>query len=461
MNMGLSFRNLFFVDKEMFPQEKQLSHEQHHKKVSWAYYSTLVLGFWLIAGPPTFGYQVPAMVWSDVLSGFLLIGLSYLALKPYKLWAQWGVVFLGVWLLMAPMLFWAKEGAALLNDFLIGTLTISFAIIIARQPGIKLFAQGGPNVPPGWSYNPSSWPQRVPVIFLAWLGFFIARYMGAFQLGYIDTVWDPFFGDGTRQVLTSKVSHSFPVSDSTLGAFSYILDVLFGYAGGIHRWRTMPWVVIIFGILIVPLGVVSITLIILQPVSVGHWCTLCLCSALISLIMIPFTIDEVLATTQMMIYEKKERKRSYWNTLWFGGTMEGGEIKEKMNPKVLLDNTFKSGIKDLLIRPWNLCIIMAIGIWVMASPGIFGYTGSIADSNHLAGPIIVTFAVISMSEVARPLRFIHILFALWLIAAPWILGTDVETAKWNGVISGILILPLVFPKGKIEDKRGGFDKHIV
>jgi len=59
--------------------------------------------------------------------------------------------------------------------------------------------------------------------------------MGAFQLGYISTVWDPFFGEGTRRVLTSQVSHSFPVSDATLGAFSYILDVLFGYAGGTHR----------------------------------------------------------------------------------------------------------------------------------------------------------------------------------------------------------------------------------
>ena len=26
---------------------------------------------------------------------------------------------------------------------------------------------GGPDVPPGWSYNPSSWPQRAPIIALA------------------------------------------------------------------------------------------------------------------------------------------------------------------------------------------------------------------------------------------------------------------------------------------------------
>jgi hypothetical protein len=459
--MSLSFRNLFFVEKDIFSKEKQIEYEEHHKKVSWVYYATIVLGLWLIASPPTFGYVVPAMVWSDILSGFILIGLSYFALKPYKLWAQWGIIFLGVWLLIAPMVFWAKEGAGLLNDFIIGTLIVSFGILIPGQPGIKLFAQPGPNVPPGWDYNPSSWNQRVPVIFLAWVGFFVARYMGAFQLGFIDTVWDPFFGDGTRRVLTSDVSHSFPVSDATLGAFSYIMDVLFGYAGSTHRWRTMPWVVIIFGILIIPLGVVSVTLVILQPVAVGYWCTLCLTSAIISLIMIPFTLDEVLATVQVMIHEKKVRKRSFWTVFWFGGTMEGGIMEEKQDPSRLLGHTFKEMSRDILSRPWNLFIIMAVGIWVTAAPGVVGYSGTIADSNHLVGALIVTFAVITMSDVARSLRFLNILFGLWLIAAPWVLGTDQDAAMWNGVISGIILIPLAFPKGKITAKRGNFDKYIV
>lgn len=459
--MDLRFRNLFFVKKEMFSEERQCTHEVHQRKIGWVYYCTIVLGLWLIASPPTFGYKVPGMVWSDILAGFILIGLSYFALKPYKLWAQWGIVFLGVWLLLAPMIFWAEEGAGLLNDFLIGTLTVAFGIVIPRQPGIKLYAPEGKNVPAGWDYNPSSWNQRVPVIFLAWVGFFIARYMGAFQLGFIDTVWDPFFGDGTRQVLTSDVSHSFPVSYATLGAFSYIMDVLFGYAGGTHRWRTMPWVVIIFGILIIPLGVVSITLIILQPVSVGHWCTLCLSSALISLIMIPFTIDEVLATAQLMKHEKKERKTSYWTSFWFGGTMEEGKFEEKKDPSTLLENTGREVFKDILIRPWNLFTIMALGIWIMAAPEVLGFSGAIADSNHLVGAIIVTFAVIAMSEVGRTLRYINILFGLWLIAAPWILGTDNNAALWNGVIAGAILIPLCLPKGKVEDKRGGFDKYIV
>lgn len=457
--MSLTFKNLFFVKKEMFPEQKRAAHEAHHRKVIWVYYATMVLGFWLIAGPPTFDYIVPAMAWNDIVMGFLIILLSYFALKPYKLWAQWGLTFLGVWLLLAPLLLHVRDGAALMTDFMIGTLLVTFSIIIAKQPGIKLFAQEGPNIPPGWNYNPSSWPQRIPVIFLSWVGFFVARYMGAYQMEIINTVWDPFFGDGTRDVLTSSVSESFPVSDAALGAFSYILDVLFAYAGNIHRWRTMPWVVIIFGILIIPLGVVSITLVILQPLSVGSWCSLCLTSAVISMIMIPFTIDEVLATVQMMKREKKNG-RSLWTVLWFGGTMEGGEIIEKEEPENLLENTFKESIRDLMLRPWNLVAIAVLGIWIMLSPAVIGFSGSIADSNHFVGAIIVTFSIISMSEVARTLRFIHILFGLWIIAAPWIFGTEASQAIWNGIIAGILIIALSFPKGKVEESRGGFDRYI-
>lgn len=457
--MGLSFSNLFFVKKEMFPEDKQSSHEEHHRKIAWVYYATMVLGFWLVANPPTFGYEKSLMVWNDLICGLFLIGLSYLALKPYNLWAQWGMVFLGSWLFVAPLVFHVRDGAALLGDYLVGTLVVAFSIIIARQPGIKLYEKPGPDIPPGWSYNPSSWGQRVPVIFLSWLGFFIARYMGAFQMDVIHTVWDPFFGDGTRQVLESKVSKSFPVSDAMLGAFSYILDVLFGYAGGIARWRTMPWVVIIFAILIVPLGVVSITLIILQPVSVGAWCFLCLCSATISLIMIPFTVDEVVATIQM-IKEEKKKGKSFWEVFWFGGTMEGGKQQEKEAPAALLGNTIRSMGRDILLRPWNLCLITAIGIWVMSSPGVLGYKDTMADNNHVVGALIVTFAVICMSEVTRIGRYIFILFGLWLIAVPFIFRTGESLVMWTTLLSGVLLIPLSFPKGKVEDKRGSYDQYI-
>jgi len=139
--------------------------------------------------------------------------------------------------------------------------------------------QPGPDLPRGWTYNPSTWQQRAPIIALTFVGFFCARYLAAFQLGYIDRVWDPFFVDGTKRVLTSDVSKAWPISDAGLGALSYMLEALSGFMGGVQRWRTMPWMVAMFGFLVVPLGVTSIVLVILQPLMVGAWCTICLVTA--------------------------------------------------------------------------------------------------------------------------------------------------------------------------------------
>lgn len=172
-----------------------------------------------------------------------------------------------------------------------------------------------PRIPPGWSYDPSSWGQRVPLIALAVLGGAVAAYLAAYQLGVVRQPWDPFFGDGTRRVLTSRISDVLPIPDALLGALGYVLDAVSGVIGGRGRWRTMPWIVVIFGIAVGPLGAVSILLVILQPVLVHAWCTLCLTSALISIGMIGPAMDEVLASLQYL-RRVHARGGSPWRAFW-------------------------------------------------------------------------------------------------------------------------------------------------
>src|SRR3546814_15376362 len=121
-------------------------------------------------------------------------------------------------------------------------------------------AMEGPEIPLGWSYNPSTWVQRAPIIALGLFGFFISRYLAAFPLGHIDSAWDPFFGAGTEQILTSDVSKMFQVSDAGLGAVVYWLDVLMGLMGALRRWSTMPLMVAGFGIPVTPPGMTQVIL---------------------------------------------------------------------------------------------------------------------------------------------------------------------------------------------------------
>ena len=171
--------------------------------------------------------------------------------------------------------------------------------------------------PVDWTYNPSEWSERLPIVFLAVCGFFVALYLALYQWRVITSVWEPFFGNGSRTILDSSVSRVLPIPDAALGALGYLGDAVTGVIGGRDRWRRMPWIVVLFGIAVGPLGAISVLLVILQPVLYDSWCTLCLVSAGISVAMIPPAMDELLASMQSLRVQH-ERGESLWRAFWHG-----------------------------------------------------------------------------------------------------------------------------------------------
>jgi len=187
------------------------------------------------------------------------------------------------------------------------------------------------NFPPGWNYNPASWNQRIPIIVLAFIGFAIATYLSLYQLKIIDDVWEPFFEDGSIKILDSFISKLLPVPDAALGAFSYVLDAVGGIVGSQKRWRTMPWIVIFFGLAVGPLGFVSVMLVVFQPVLFDAWCTLCIASAVISIVMIGPAMDEVLASLQYL-KRVKASGASLWKAFWgYKSVTKEVNINSKIN----------------------------------------------------------------------------------------------------------------------------------
>lgn len=175
---------------------------------------------------------------------------------------------------------------------------------------------------PPFRRNPSAWNQRIPIAILAILAFVAAVYMALFQWGLIDSAWDPFFGQQTERVLDSDVSHRmyrwFGIPDAALGALAYLGDAIFGLAGSTRRWQYRPWLVIVFGIDVIPLGIVSAVLVFLQGAVVGSWCTLCLFTAVISLVLVVLAYDEVWATIQYLrrVWKGTHDRKLLWDTFW-------------------------------------------------------------------------------------------------------------------------------------------------
>jgi hypothetical protein len=186
--------------------------------------------------------------------------------------------------------------------------------------------------PPGFRYNPSSWRQRIPIAVLAGVAFVIAAYMALYQWRLIDHAWDPVFGEQTRAVLDSPTSEDMRrwmlVPDAALGAIAYLGDLLFGLAGSTRRWQYRPWMVILFGIDVIPLGIVSVILVVLQGTVVGSWCFLCLVTALISLILVLFSYDEVWATLRYLhrVWKRTRSRRLLWRIFWGEAAREADEV---------------------------------------------------------------------------------------------------------------------------------------
>lgn len=449
-----------------------------HRQTLWCHFANISLGLWLICSPFVFGlaqnwlqpaemitptgrglaYSDTWMTMSEVITGALIVIFGLLSLSRDAGWARWTVAALGLWLLFEPLLFWTPSAAAYANDTLIGALVIVFAVAIPPAPGINPIARvSGPDAPPGWDYSPSGWTNRLPIILLAFIGLFISRYLAAYQLGHIGSAWDPFFGDGTERIITSSVSEAWPVADAGLGASVYVLEIITGVIGDKRRWRTMPWLVLLFGILIVPLGAVSVFFIIIQPIVIGTWCTLCLIGALAMLLQIPYSFDEILATLQFL-RKRHQQGRPLWYLLLRGDTMTGGSADYSDNFEQPAGAVVREMLMSGVSVPWTLVASTLIGVALMCTRLMFDTSGAAADSDHIVGSLVVTFSIMAWGEVARPLRFVNIAFGVWVVLAPWVIGGYSGIAAAASVFFGIALIWLSIPPGRIGSHFGNWDR---
>lgn len=480
--------------EEMLAEKRMLrGHDEmmlvEHRQTSWTHFANIALGAWLVTSPTVFGLFEPSAVseavlrvtaerglpspewrnwalgWSDIGAGTLIMLFGLLSLSRRTNWAQWANTVVGLWLLFAPLVFWAPSAGSYANDTIIGALVITFAVLVPMMPGMSMEGMmGGPDIPPGWTYCPSTWAQRLPIIVMGALGFLIARYLAAYQMGHTEYIWDPFFGgtggrNGTETIITSDVSKAWPIPDGGLGAVAYMLEILMGAMGDKRRWRTMPWMVTFFGILVVPLGVVSIYFIIIQPIAIGTWCTLCLLAALAMLIMIPFAIDELVAMGQFLVWSRRSGK-SLLRMFFMGGALDGG--KEDKGSDLDSVRSSVTAMFQGVTLPWTLVASAALGIWLMFTRLTLATVPPMADSDHLVGALVATTAVVAMAEVVRPLRFVNVLFGAWLLLAAWFLDGASLTAHLSNAAVGIALIGLSLPRGRrSREHYAGWDRFVV
>jgi nucleoside-diphosphate-sugar epimerase/uncharacterized membrane protein len=475
---------------ERSPEEVGEAIDQLRSRTLWAPMTNAALGLWLVASPFTLGLFDPVTAadppalghelseaqvrngWlgvSEIISGLLISSLALTGMARGRQWLQWVVAAIGLWVMFAPLVFWTTSGGAYGIDTAVGMLVVAFAVMIPPTPGISHRAHAADDDRPlGWNYSPSTYSQRIPIVALAFIGLFVSRYLAAYQMGHIDSLWDPFFGpgdaaaaNGSEAVVTSWVSKGFPIADAGLGAFAYGLDILAGAIGDRRRWRTMPWMVFLFGLLVIPLGVVSVTFIIIQPPLIGALCTLCIIQAAVTVILIPYSIDEVLATIQYL-WRAKKAGEPFWRTFWMGGPA----LSEDQTLEPDLDRSAWDSFKDFVFGgvtfPWALMASAGLGALLMATPLIFGTAPPLYFSDHVAGCLVILVAVTAMAEIVRAVRFLNVALGAWIAGSPFMLEGGSGLALAANLVIGLALIALSLPRGARSDQHyGGWDRAIV
>jgi len=461
--------------REAYETQKRQQYANHR----WAHFSNMALGTWLLTQPPLIGVAEPLLRWSEIFLGVLLIVLAGFALSWRAPWARWACAGIGALVMAAPFLFWTENAAAYLSDTLVGALIIGLAIGTPPESGPSPVAvMTGPEIPPGWSYNPSTWTQRIPIIALALIGLYVSRYLTAYQLGHIEDVWDPFFRgspadpqNGTEEIITSSVSEAFPVSDAAVGGYTYMLEIVTGIVGSQRRWRTMPWLVVLFGLMIAPLGVTSILFIVIQPVVIGTWSIIALIGAAAVLVQIPYALDELLAS--LLFLRRRAGAGQNWLRVFFvGDTDEDGPepaplaqsagVTSPKNPQ--FDRSGVAVVKDMVtggvVLTWNLALSAAIGLWLLFTRLTFGSEGWMANADHVIGSLVLTVVSLASAEVARPLRFLNVPLGTGLLATPFLFESG-TAATANSLICGVTLIALSFPRGPIRERYGSWNRFMV
>lgn len=462
------------VDPDALRQRHQQQFAAELGDNRWPHFVNIALGSWLFTQPLLINVQEPALRWSEWVLGILLMVFAAMAaLSQRGTLARWICAGIGALVMAIPFLFNTGNAAAFLSDTLVGALIFGFAVCTKPEPGPSALASlTGPDIPPGWSYNPSAWTQRLPILATALVGLFVARYLAGYQLGHIPHVWDPFFDgsasdpqNGTEEIITSWVSKAWPVSDAALGGYTYLLEILTGLVGARARWRTMPWLVVLFGLMIAPLGITSIFFIIIQPISIGTWSSVALIGAAAILIQIPYSLDELIATLQFV--RRRVQAGNNALTVFFLGDTDtmptdasgkgsAGAVDEFAQPPgVVLREMLGGGVN----LPWNLGLAALIGLALLFTRLWPGVEGNLAHAHHVVGSLVLTVVSIAAAEVARPARWLNLPLGAGLMASPFVFAGD-TVAMLVSMAAGAALIALSIRRGQIGERYGAWDKVI-
>jgi hypothetical protein len=162
---------------------------------------------------------------------------------------------------------------------------------------------------------------------------------------------------------------------------------------------------------------------------------------------IPYSLDEVVATVQFLL-RRRRAGQSLLRVFFLGDTDRGAARalapEFERSPAQIARDMLRGGVN----LPWNLALCMLVGIWLMFTRLTLGAEGAMANADHLIGALVITVSAIACAEVARPARFLNLVFGAALLVTPFVLEAHAAQAiaSW---LCAVALIALSLPRGAI------------
>lgn len=95
-----------------------------------------------------------------------------------------------------------------------------------------------------------------------------------------------------------------------------------------------------------------------------------------------------------------------------------------------------------------------LGLWVMVSSAVFGYGRPENINDYTVGPLILSFAFISIWSATRDCRWVNTVLGGWLAVSTFFLPYPLM-GTINMILTGCLVVLLSIPEGRHRKAFGG------
>ena len=225
----------------------------------------------------------------------------------------------------------------------------------------------------------------------------------------------------------------------------------------------MPWLVLLFGLMIAPLGIISIFFIVIQANSHRHVEHPCADRGRRGPLQIPYSLDELLASLQFVRRRVQAAPTGSVYFSWVELTRCRPGVLSRRSTMSSTDRPPRVQGHDRQRRellPWNWPLSAIIGISLLFTRVTLGAEGGMANADHVIGSLVLTVVSVASAEVARPVRYANVALGAALFVTPFLYDVSLA-ATIASISSGAALIVLSIRRGVIRGQYGNWNRLLV